>query len=280
MIVGKVPKKRSRSKGPSEKKKVKYDKIPQGLPGGKYTKKISDADMRFCDYYGQVLPCMDNQAAFANVNVGAVCMNLIANGPAYYQRDGNTIAMKWLNIKASLQPTNNAGTAQNNAITRARIMIVYDQNCNGIVIPKSTLLMGTGSTGLTETTMRSPLGPAAKNRFVVLRDEFLSLPPYGAQGQVHPTSPFTYASDPNNVGLGGTQQSMSINWHIPLQGKAGALVANYLGPTDNLGDLNTGALWLLYLTDEMQVDAAIPPQPSNQRALCALNYSARLKYHP
>lgn len=277
MIVGKVPKKRSRSKGPSEKKKVKYDSIPKGLPGGKYTKKISDADMRFVDAYGSIFPCMDNQAAFAVGAIGATLLNGIANGPAYYQRDGNTIAMKWLNIKASLQPTNSAGTVQNNRITRARVMIVYDQNCNGVVIPKSTLLMGTDSAGLTDSTVRSPLGPAAKSRFVVLRDEFLSLPPYGAGGTVHPTSPFTYASDPNNVGKDQNQQSMSLNWHVPLQGKAGALVANYLGPTDNLGDLNTGALWLLFMTDEMQVTGV---NPDNTKALCSLDYTARLKFHP
>jgi len=141
------------------------------------------------------LKAVDNTDTLAtitnNAATAAVVINDTVQGSAFYQRVGNKISMKNLQFDLSLIPSANA-----NAVSDwIRVLVFYDKQTNAAAPPRSTVLLDTDSVGGTTTTSMSGLNIQNRDRFKVLVDEKLWVPPTTASGanSNHSTDPISKA---------------------------------------------------------------------------------------
>jgi len=249
-----------------EKKKRKFNQSQ--LPGAAVLSVRAGAigEVRSVDSTTQLRACPNGLAEWTTPNGGIVPLNIINVGSAFYQRDGSQIAMKSLTFRARIDLTGVNVASQGPCA--GRIMILYDKGCNGALPPKGSCLASTDYSGNPTSAVGSYFAPGAKDRFVVLRDNFFALPQVGATGQ--PPASFFMANGDSNwnaTGTDGNQGAYVMNWHIKLN----RMLTSYSDSTGSLGDIVVGALYVVFLTGETQV---------NETSAWRINFSSRLKYYP
>lgn len=206
-------------------------------------------------------------------------LNTIINGASFWQRVGRQVCMKSLELFYEIRAT------RNNIIdtfrTCNRLLVIYDRQPNGAPPTAAQVLAEVGQT-TTGGGVNTPVGlltpnpwaepnPVFKDRFVVLRSVKGILPPAGAFG-VTKFDGAEAAEDFVNLmpDLGNHQQIGStamIQGHlfVPLKN----LMTTFIDSTGGIGDIATGALWLMLMNDDI-VGAA--------GATWGINFNCRLKY--
>jgi len=164
-----------------------------------------------------------NNAVALNTSTNHTLMNGIAVGANYFNRVGRRIEMQSLHLKGIIDFTGHNTTL----IDQARLVVVYDRQPNGALPTTATVLADMDSSGAgNSTSVFSGVNPDERERFLILADIRLTLPPTTA-GQYSAVDPM--------------QNAFQINRYIPLRG----LKTHYLGDTDVIGSISTGSLFIL-----------------------------------
>lgn len=194
--------------------------------------------------------------------VGAVPLNVPVSGAGFYQRVGNKIAMKSLQIRGLIYPggANAAATVEQ----ICRIMVIYDRQTNGTAPAVADVLLATKFDNTTETTASSPINMNNRDRFYVLMDMQVLLPAIGVNGATA-ASTETIGIDINGNSGDANQGQYNINRFIKLKG----LEAQYKGNNGNAGDVAAGGIFVL----------AISSGDANASSSWKMAYSARLRYN-
>ena len=147
--------------------------------------------------------------------------------------------MKSLRLHLTLTDT---GTA-NVGVSYARFMVLYDRNANGGYIASNVILSdSTQNNTITNGDWNSSLNPNFFDRFVVLMDEMLILPPW-----VSPAGA-TYTTGPTET------QTFEIDRFIKLKNLE--TIYNNTSNPMTIGNITTGALEVLCFGDTAEANSA------------------------
>lgn len=156
-------------------------------------------------------------------------LNVPKNGPELYDRIGRKIYMKSLHVRGYVW--NAATTTQ----SLGRMILLYDSQSNGVAPVIADIL--SNMNGAPATTGCSHINLNNRQRFSILKDHTITLP--GCTNvagvltngpQFNDTAPYRY----------------EINWFVKLKGLE--TIYNNLS-AGNIGDVASGALWILFVTD-------------------------------
>jgi len=157
-----------------------------------------------------------NPLLTANATGGMTVLNAIPQGTQIDQRVGNKIQISSIRIKASIII---AGTGQ--TFDGIRIMVVYDRNPNGAYPTISSILSDSGivegAMSTANTNFASSQNIAYKDRFLILRDQLLTIDP-----------------DSSNVIRYDTFIKRKLETNFKSSSNPGVI-----------GDISTGALYLI-----------------------------------
>jgi len=202
-------------------------------------------------------------AATANAGSNAmfVCLNATQEGVGLWNRVGRRIRMKSIQIKGHVVPIVPDGTKYPSPST-CRIILFYDRQPNKALPDLNDVLLSYNSAGGATTTAFSGLNMNNRDRFLMLRDSQMELPP--AVGTASDTSGAIFSSCDSLAG--NPQGSRNINWFVKLKGS----VTHYLATANpaTIGEITEGSL-ILGVFDEVG-DVAHPAW--------TFEYQARLKF--
>lgn len=121
----------------------------------------------------------DTLATITNSSAqSAIALNVIEQGASFYNRVGTRINNVNMTLDVKFKQSANA-----NAVPDwVRCLIVYDKQCNGVAPIASNILLDTDQAGATTTTSMSGINLINRNRFKILCDEKIWLPPTTAAG--------------------------------------------------------------------------------------------------
>lgn len=193
--------------------------------------------------------------------VAAAPLNVPVSGAAFYQRIGNKIAMKSLQLRGLIIPSNGNAAAVTEQI--CRVIIYYDRQANGAAPAVSDILLSTTSAGATSSQSYDFVNMNNRDRFLILMDEQVLTPAVGINGATA-ASTVTQAIDLNGNAGGAEQGQFNINRYIKLKG----LEAQYKASAGNIGDIAAGAIGVL----------TIGISDANATSAWVLNMSSRLRY--
>jgi hypothetical protein len=166
-------------------------------------------------------------------------LNGTQEGSSFYNRVGRRVTMKSLLIQGYFYPNGNA-TA--NATAYCRIMVVYDRQPNGAFPTLADVLTSYTDAGATSSTAQDQLNMNNRDRFRVLRDARVILPPLGAAGVSGVPLNETFE-------MNGTEQDRTLNvkWFIKLRD----LETHYKASSNPavVGDIATGAVFFMIVQD-------------------------------
>nr|WAE42125.1 MAG: capsid protein [Cressdnaviricota sp.] len=140
---------------------------------------IKTLDLTFTGAYNAVYTPDTQPQQVLNLNTGTgsiQALTLIQQGVGISQRVGNKVCLKSLRLRFNISQTG-VGGVNANAPTRARIMVLYDRNPSGAYVATSAIL-GASNQGNTITpgTYSDNLDPNQFDRYIVMMDDFITLP--------------------------------------------------------------------------------------------------------
>lgn len=181
-----------------------------------------------------------NQTNLSLTTVGAAqCLNTQQEGAMVSQRVGNKTTMKSLKISFGLQRNATAIIAAGNTRQKCRLMIVYDRQPNLTAMNVTADLLGLiSNTGARiPGTVDSNVDINNSERFLILKDyKFLAPPPNATVAQAAVLIGET----------GAVSTNIYIDAYIPLKN----LESLYKQNTGGIGDLVTGALYIVTISDQ------------------------------
>lgn len=180
------------------------------------------------------IKCLDIPDGQLTLNsTGAVgAINLMRAGSSYFNRIGRKINMKSVRVNFYLVPIR----AVTN-IDYARVLLIYDRQCNGALPALSDILQTTDQAGTNTTGNMSNANLNNRDRFKILRDQRITLPGIPAGGPPwEPTHMFDAVTPTTNV-----------EWFVKLGGLETQFKADSSPAV--IGDIATGSLLLLTLGD-------------------------------
>lgn len=157
-------------------------------------------------------------------------LNIIKVGSAFYERVGNRINMKSLEIRWVVAPTYSAPTT---ATTEwLRFLIVYDKQSNGAEPTWADVITSYNNAGTTTSLSTSFMNINNRDRFVMISDKQFALADSDVDSNVATDSVVDYRANP-------------VNYHryIKLKG----LPVVYKGSAGSSGDISTGGLLFMIL---------------------------------
>lgn len=174
-------------------------------------------------------------------------LNGTVEGSSFYNRIGRRIEMKSLHLTGWFDQTGNGAGVDD----YVRVMVVYDSQPNGATPVITALLTSYDFAGNTDTTVSAHLNLNNRDRFTMLADIRMA------------TVRDAGASTDGAIGFTNSCQESNVNRYIKLKG----LQTMYQTSTGAIGDITTGALWLVTYG---RVAAATSSY--------TFEYSARLRY--
>lgn len=174
-------------------------------------------------------------------------LNGCTEGAAIYNRIGRRIKMKSIQVRGgfSMSPAADA----THFIT---VMLVYDRQPNGANPAIADLLLDYKFDGTTGTSPLSGLNINNSDRFVVLRRDWYVI-------DADPAA--TAAQQKDQVLNSCSGPPRSVDMYVKLAG----LEAHYKASTGGIGDLTTGALYLV-------------TYGSQAASVCSLDFASRLRF--
>lgn len=172
-------------------------------------------------------------------NPTPVLVNSCVEGASFYNRIGRKISMKSLQVTGLIQRTfsNTAAIGP----TYGRVLLVYDRQPNGSFPSLSDIILAYKPDGTTYTASNVGVNMNNRDRFKILMDERINLPPLGVGGADTGDKVLNYEAN-------GTGQQESYN--IKRYFKLNRLVTQFKASTDgSIGDFATGSLFMLTFSD-------------------------------
>lgn len=179
-------------------------------------------------------------SGFANT-LSISLLNGLQYGAAPYNRIGNRIRMRSIRVVGTIAPSYTNLTAGTENI-KGRILLIYDRQTNGANPAWADIVMAYSQSGGTSSSSWDGIRMDNRDRFLVLRDAFINLPPLGVNGAALSGANALLGNGTIWGGLSDQQSgNYLINWYVPLRG----LEAHYKNSTGLIGDLSTGGLFLI-----------------------------------
>lgn len=168
-------------------------------------------------------------------------LNAVKEGASFYNRIGRRIRMKSVHIRGVISQTGaNAAAVVSNFL--GRMLVVYDRQSNGAFPTLADVLTDYINTGGTASTANNGINMNNRDRFLVLADMQICLPPIGINGATA-ASTSCQAVDINGNGGDSKQAQWNINRFIKLKG----IEAHYKANAGDITDCATGGL-LIFTT--------------------------------
>lgn len=194
--------------------------------------------------------------------VSATPLNIPVNGAALYQRIGNKITMKSLQIRGLIQVS--SGNAAAVAEQVARVIVFYDRQTNGAAPAVADVLLAVTQAGATSSLVTDGINMNNRDRFYVLMDMQVLLPAVGINGATA-ASNVTSGIDINGNSGDANQGQYNVNRFIKLKG----LETQYKASAGGVGDIAAGGIFIM----------CISSADANATAAWNLGFSARLRYN-
>lgn len=175
-------------------------------------------------------------------------LNNTTEGSSFFNRIGRKISMKSLHLRGII--TANSGSLVAQGPLTARIMVIYDRQPNGNVPAFADLIQSQNLGGTTSNTVFDGINMNNRERFAVLADMQVILPPVGIGG-ITPASTVLNGVDPNGNAGDSNQGQFNINRFIKLKG----IDTLYKASTGLIGDIATGSLLLLAFSNDTNAGA-------------------------
>lgn len=177
------------------------------------------------------LKCLDTTAFTTNFKSTPDfnLLNSLVVGTEIWHRIGRKIYMKSVHIRGFI--LNNATIA---ATCCGRLMLVYDSQPDGAAPTIANILFDQAPSGAA-STVHSGINLAFRQRFTILKEKFITLP-----------SVTNTAGQLTNLAYANTShEDFNVNWFVKLKG----LETIFAGSAGNVADIQSGALWLLAVSD-------------------------------
>jgi len=172
-------------------------------------------------------------------------------GSSFYNRIGRRIRAKSLEVKGYVYNTL-TNTSAKNELNYMRFMVVYDRQVNGANPSFSDVIQAYNNAGGTTNTALDGMNMNNRDRFMILRDWKIVLPPVGVAGVA------TTYSDGIVTQASAKEDRGSLNFHdyIKLKG----LETQFKGTSNPsvVGDVSTGAYFFVACT----FDETSPANPA------------------
>lgn len=196
----------------------------------------------------------------APANASPVALIIPKIGAGFFNRLGNRTRGISLHITGFVNPTlQNAAATQD---SYARIIVYYDRQPNGANPSVSDLILATNNAGGVTTTTYDGTNMNNRDRFMILRDRRMYMPPLGINGAT-PAAQQGVFVDPNIA-----NHSFQYNEYIKLKNLE-SLYNSVNGGT--IGDISSGAYGILLLS---QNETAVPAA----HAAWQLTFNVRMKF--
>jgi len=193
----------------------------------------------------------------AGGNTNWTLLNGIQQGASSYNRLGTKVGMKRLTIHYDITPSL-ANTAAVDA-QMGRVMIIYDRQANSAKPVESDVLKNYSFDGSNTSLVTDHLNLDNRNRFLVLFDRFIYLPPLGINGATPAKSQGVVV----NPSVGSLPFSGAINLNL-----RGLLTQYNKNSTGLIGDIQSGSLYIFCMGEF----------DTNATAAWEMEISARLRY--
>ena len=161
------------------------------------------------------------QLACNSTSTFTLC-NALAQGPGRWERIGNKVALKSIQIKLSIDPIRLVTFTDT-----ARILLVFDSNANGATPTYSSIIQSKSATNVNVTDIDSFKNMDNTNRYRILMDEQFYLP------------------QTNNTGGFPNIQGMNPQWQINKFIKLGGRQTQYTDTVASIASIGTGSLFLI-----------------------------------
>jgi len=192
----------------------------------------------------------------------STALNTPNQGTDFYNRIGNRIMMRSLQIFGKIERTGSNATAVGEDL--GRILVVYDRQSNGALPVLSDVILSVDSSGGGLSTAESFINQYNRDRFTVLSDETVYLPPCGINGAVD-ILPTSYVIPNNHPGKTGGFLYQKFIKLKDLETKFNP------GGAGTIADVNTGGLFVLVLSDVAST--------AGTTVAWQLRIGTRLKFH-
>lgn len=160
-------------------------------------------------------------------------INGVRPGTNFYERVGRKIAMRSVRLQALLVPTRANAAAVNNQ--NALVALVYDRQPTGSTPAAADIFSSTDASGTVITNANSFPNVNNRQRFYVLRTQYLYLPALGING-ANPTNEYA-----NSIDINAKDSQVRLEWFVNLKD----LVTIYGGDTAGISSIATGALYFV-----------------------------------
>nr|WAE42221.1 MAG: capsid protein [Cressdnaviricota sp.] len=178
-------------------------------------------------------------AQFTLGNVNSISQNLVIEGAGFYNRIGRKIAMQSWTVRATI--TLLAIPSAQLVPETLRIIIGYDRQPNGVAATFNQVIQSYSQQGAFTNTVYDGPNMDNRDRFIILRDKYISMP--GEQASGVPIQGPPFSSGPASIGTSGSDGGAL--WRETIQ--LGNLETQYNGTTSPLvvASINTGNLFML-----------------------------------
>jgi len=204
-----------------------------------------------------------NAALALNTTGVVIALNIVNQGASFNQRLGNKIEMKSIRLTGIITPLTNARFCP---VDYARVMMVYDRQPSnlGTVPAMTTILENTDVGGANYTSAFAGVNMNNRERFLVLSDRRIYIP------QVTTTVATGVSLFNAAAGNLGTIFPMDCTQGLIIDDfrKLGNLVTHFTTSTTSIGDISSGSLLLLTLTENNAAGSEG----------FAFNWNSRLRY--
>jgi len=213
--------------------------------------------------YGPELKCVDIKLEAMPINgsgstANFVLLNAIQEGSSFYNRIGRKINLKSLMVTIDVEKTFANTTSVPPQF--ARMVVLYDAQPNGVAPVYSDVMQDVTQSGTSSISVYSSLNLNNRDRFRILLDKKIKLPPLGASG-----APFITGDNSVYEQNSGSQK---VSKYLKLKGIETMFKSN--SSPASIADISTGALWCMVIGQ----DTAVAPAQG-----FVANLTTRLRYY-
>lgn len=207
---------------------------PRGKPSSRYGPSGPEVKSTDLSAIG-----MDFDSAAAGGQV--LCLNNNKEGAGFFNRIGRRIRMLSLHVQGLINRDDNAQS--DTFVTMLRCLIIYDRQPNGALPALSDMIQTTDLNGNNTTTVLSSVNMSNKDRFAILSDWRMAVPPIGASGVTPSNTTVTVQTNQPENGF-------VYNKFLKLRG----LETHYGASTGAIGDIKTGSLLFVCFSSTANAD--------------------------
>lgn len=218
---------------------------------------MAGTELKSCDTSGA--PGSPLSEPFTYAGSVTTLLDMPIEGSSFYHRIARRTRGVSLEVHGMIVPTNTNTAASK--LQYARLLLVYDRQANGALPSGSDILLNYDYGGVTNASSFAGVNMDNRDRFQIIRDRKILLPPLGALG----VAPTTTSASVFTTNADLKDSTFNFSEYIKLSG----LETQYKASTDgDIGDISTGA-YLLYL---------IQSQSDANTTAWQLQYQARYKF--